>query len=176
MRESNGPRRLGEALLEEAERRIVGESIPRLRVCLDRLNEEEIWRRRNDETPSVGNLVLHLCGNGRQWLRAGLLGERDDRNRDAEFDEPGPIPKDELLRRVDALEETVRGALLETDPADLLRKRPVQIFDESGVSILVHVIEHFSYHVGQIAREVKAGGGGDLGFYDGLELGGGEKE
>jgi len=172
MNDSIDARRFGEALLEEAERRLVGESIPRLRACLEQLSDAEIWHRRNDETPSVGNLVLHLCGNGRQWLRAGLLGEEDDRCRDAEFAERGPIPRAELLRRIDRLEETIGAALLAADPADLVRKRPVQVFEESGLSILVHVIEHFSYHVGQIAREVKAVRAADLGFYGDLNLGG----
>jgi uncharacterized damage-inducible protein DinB len=38
------------------------------------------------------------------------------------------------------------------------------------LSILVHVVEHFSYHTGQIAYAVKAGKDLDLGFYRGVDL------
>ena len=60
--------------------------------------------------------------------------------------------------------------LARLSPADLISVYPVQGFQESGLSILVHVIEHFSYHVGQIAYFVKARKGTDLGFYRGVRL------
>src|SRR5262245_61595800 len=69
----------------------------RIHSCIGRLSEAQVWRRPNANTVSVGNLVLHLCGNVRQWINATLGGGKDTRQRDLEFSEPGPIPSAELL-------------------------------------------------------------------------------
>jgi len=160
----------GRALLAEARRRLIGDSLPRIRKCLGLLAEEEIWRRPNAETPSVGNLVLHLMGNVRQYIVSGLGGAPDRRRRSAEFAETGPLPTPELLSRLEALMAEVEATLGRVDPASLLAKRRVQGFDESGLSILVHVVEHFSYHVGQISYVVKSRQAVDLKYYDGVNL------
>src|SRR3954463_10285899 len=75
----------------------------RLKHCLLQLTDEQIWWRDASQMNSIGNLMLHLCGNLRQWIIAGLGNATDNRNRSAEFTERGPIPEDELLRRVDAV-------------------------------------------------------------------------
>ena len=158
----------GRALLAETKRRLIEESQPRIHKCLAQLTEEEIWHRPNAETVSVGNLVLHLCGNVRQYILHALGGEPDRRTRQVrqqEFDEPGPIPAAELLRQLDDLMTEVDAALDRIDPASLLEVRRVQVFDESKLSILVHVVEHFSYHVGQITWFVKSKKAIDLGYY-----------
>ncbi len=160
----------GEALVTECRRRLFGEYLPRLRKCLGHLTDDEIWRRPNGNTPSVGNLVLHLCGNARQWIVAGLGGEKDSRERAKEFSERGPIPALELLRRLEETMAEVEIALGGVDPKRLLEVRRVQGFEESGLSILVHVVEHFSYHVGQVTYVVKSLKDIDLAYYAGVDL------
>jgi uncharacterized damage-inducible protein DinB len=160
----------GRALLAETRRRLLTESVPRLQKCLGLLSEEEIWRRPNAETTSVGNLVLHLLGNVRQYLLSGLGGAPDHRRRSQEFAETGPLPTPELLARLDALVAEVEEVLGRIDPASLLVQRRVQGFEESGLSILVHVVEHFSYHVGQITYVVKSRQAVDLQYYAGKDL------
>ena len=159
-----------ELLLAEVRRRLLGESVPRLKKCLGELTEEEIWRRPNEHSNSVGNLVLHLCGNVRQWLLSGLGKQPDTRHRQAEFDERGPIAVQALIGRLDELVEEVEALLGQLRPEDLLAEHPVQTFRENGVSILVHVVEHFSYHTGQVSYIVKAWKDLDLGYYRGIEL------
>jgi uncharacterized damage-inducible protein DinB len=165
------PAAFGRALLAEAERRLFEESLPRLRSCLAQLSEEEIWRRPNESLSAVGNLVLHLAGNARQWIVSGLGGAADGRDRGAEFAATGPLPTPELLHHLESTMEEVRTVLRATDPTELLVRRPVQAFEESGLSIVVHVVEHFSYHVGQIAFATKLLRNTDLGFYRGVDLG-----
>ena len=160
----------GRALIEEAKRRLFGESFPRLRACLDRLPDEALWRQPNDRTPSAGQLVVHLCGNARQWIVSGLGGAPDVRDRAAEFSESARRSRSELLELVERTRSDVAAALDRLDPADLLRPRPVQVFTESGLSILVHVVEHVSYHVGQITYVVKSTQDVDLGYYAGRDL------
>src|SRR5215212_1167650 len=99
MTTDEGAVRFGRALIEETRRRLFRDSQPRVHKCLAQLSDEEIWQRPNDETVSLGNLVLHLCGNLRQNILTGLGGAPDHRQRALEFSERGPIPAAELLRR-----------------------------------------------------------------------------
>ncbi len=137
-------------LIKEVRRRLVDENVPRIKKCLAELDIEEIWYRPNENSNSVGNLVLHLCGNVRQWLLSGLGGYPDHRNRQQEFDERGPFPTSVLIRHLDELMEEVNKVLNKLTAEKLLNPLEVQGFMETGVSVLVHVIEHFSYHTGQI--------------------------
>ena len=163
---------LGSAFLTECNRRLFDESLPRIRKCLGLLSEEEIWARPNTETVSVGNLVLHLCGNVRQWICSGLGGQADHRERAKEFSNPGPMPTAELLDRLETTMRDARAVIDACDPDALLEKHPVQIYEESGVSILVHVVEHFSYHTGQITYYTKTRKCVDTGYYAGANLSG----
>ncbi|MCB9080197.1 MAG: DUF1572 family protein [Lewinellaceae bacterium] len=157
-------------LIAEAKRRLFDESAPRILRCLEELSEAAVWERPNPQSNSAGNLVLHLCGNVRQWIVAALGNQADNRQRQQEFDEQGPIPKAELYRLLAVLEADVNTTLDQLQPGDLLRTYAVQGFSETGLSILIHVIEHFSYHTGQLAYLTKARLGTDLGFYRGHDL------
>jgi hypothetical protein len=59
--------------------------------CLGRLSNEQIWARGVENENSIGNLVLHLCGNVQQWIASGVGGEADVRDRDAEFAAQGGV-------------------------------------------------------------------------------------
>ncbi len=161
---------VGKALLDESRRHLLEEFWPRLHKAVPELSEAELWHRVNPQTNSVGNLLLHLNGNVRQWVISGLGGARDSRERSKEFAEDGSYPSSDLLAR---LEQTLREAaeVIEgLDPDRLLETRRVQGYDVHGVRILVHVVEHFSYHVGQITHMVKALKNIDLGYYAGHDL------
>ena len=135
------------------------------------VTEEEVWLSLNDATNSMGNLILHLNGNVRQWILSGLMGQPDTRQRQEEFDAlPRSLEKTDLIHMLDQLEAEVREALEEVSPEDLIRKRSVQVFEESGLSILVHVVEHFSYHVGQITYIVKSIKNEETHYYGGQNL------
>lgn len=161
---------LTQAFIDETIRRLYGELYPRLVACLRHLDEASIWWRPNASSNSIGNLVLHLCGNVRQWVFAGLGGGTDNRRRQAEFDERGPIPVDELIRRLTETMDLVRPLIEQASAGDLQRVRRVQTFEESGLSIVYHVTEHFSYHTGQIAWITKMLTDKPLGFYDDVVL------
>ncbi|MFQ5789991.1 MAG: DinB family protein [Acidobacteriota bacterium] len=160
----------GRALISQCERRLFSESLPRVKKCLSQLTEEEIWHRPNPETVSAGNLVLHLCGNVRQWIVSGLGGAPDIRERSREFSELGPISSSQLVERLESTLAEARSVLKSVDPEHLLEERTVQGFRETGLSILVHVVEHFSYHVGQITYFVKSRKAMDLKYYQGVDL------
>ncbi len=161
---------LTQLFLEEVKRRLFLESWPRLHKCLDLLTEEEVWARPNPSSNSVGNLVLHLCGNARQWIVSGLGGAPDHRRRDLEFSETGPIPKARLAELLDQLKPEIWHTLDRLSEEDLLKTYAIQGFQESGISVLVHVVEHFSYHTGQVSYFVKAKKDLDLQYYTGHDL------
>ncbi len=161
---------IGQNVIAVSEKKLIDISLPRIKKCLSCLTEEEIWYRPNNETVSVGNLVLHLCGNVRQWIVFGLGGEPDIRNRPKEFSEQGPIPTNELIDKLEKTLADAKQVLRKLDDKDLLKVRNVQGYQETGTSILITVVEHFSYHVGQISYYVKSRKGIDLKYYHGVAL------
>ena len=164
------PTAFGEALIAESKRRLSGESLPRIQKCVEQLTDEELWHRPNDAVVSVGNLVLHLCGNVRQWIISCLGGSEDARVSDEEFSPEGPIPREHLLAQLSDTLREAESVLDRMNPQTLLQPRRVQGQNETGLSILVHVVEHFSYHTGQISLHVKLRKGLDLGYYAGMDL------
>jgi len=142
----------------------------RIRSCVLRLSEEQIWRRPNAQVVSVGNLVLHLTGNVGQWINATLGGVADRRERSLEFNEPGPLPTRELLERLDQTLDRAIAVIRNLQPGDLMRTWTVQGFQETGTAIVLHVVEHFSYHTGQITLHTKLLLDVDMGYYAGQDL------
>lgn len=161
---------LKQELIAQTKRRLIEESVPRIKKCLAQLSETEIWHRPNEQTVSIGNLVLHLCGNVRQWILTGIGQYEDARMRQQEFDETGPISTKKLLQDLDMLMVEVEAVLDNLDVEILLEAQTIQGFQESGLAIILHVVEHFSYHTGQITYAVKAAKNIDMGYYAGLDL------
>jgi uncharacterized damage-inducible protein DinB len=146
------------------------ENPPRIKNCLNRLSEAEVWQKPNSQSNSIGNLILHLYGNITQYAVASLGGQPDKRQRDLEFSTRGGISKEELLKLIqDAAHQAVE-TMRNCSSEELLRKRMVQGFEYSGIGIIIHVTEHFSYHTGQIAFWTKYIKEEDLGFYANLDL------
>ncbi len=146
------------------------ESLRMIKICLDKLSEEVIWQKPNEATNSIGNLILHLCGNITQYGIASLQGIGDNRNRDEEFSVLSGYTKNELFQKLVSTVEDAKKAISEITIEELLKKRLVQGFEFSGVGNIVHVVEHLSYHTGQIALWTKILNNKDLGFYDGVDL------
>ena len=161
---------LRDALVREVLLRLYDECFPRILKCLDQLDDSQIWWRPNESSNSIGNLVLHLSGNVRQWIYSGLGRNNDFRNRQTEFDERGPISREDLREKLTSTMELVRPVITNIPTEELLKIRSVQTFEETGMTILVHVTEHFSYHTGQIAFITKMLNNKSLGFYENVSL------
>ncbi|HVW07739.1 MAG TPA: DUF1572 family protein [Bryobacteraceae bacterium] len=141
-----------------------GKYLPRIVRCLQLLTEEEIWWRPNSQSNAAGNIVLHLCGNLRQWVIAGLGGAPDVRERDKEFSERNPISRRKLIRK---LRETVGEACEVIDGISarkMTQEFPIQGYRVSGMVAILHVYEHFAYHAGQMTYLTKLKRGRDLKF------------
>lgn len=157
-------------IILDVKRRLFIEGISRIKKCMDQLSEEQVWYKHNANVNSVGNMVLHLCGNVTQYVLHGIDGQPDVRQRATEFSEKGPISHEVLIKKLDELEKQVDAALDRITAEDLTEERQVQGFDENVTSILIHVTEHFSYHVGQITYYTKYILDVDTGYYAGLDL------
>jgi len=118
--------------------------------CLDQLSEEQVWWRPGDSMNSIGNLILHLCGNMRQWMVAGIGGAADIRQRSAEFAERGPIPKAELLTRLKKVVAETKEAFERTHPADIARERMIQGETVTGWRAIFQTVPHFNGHTQEI--------------------------
>src|SRR5437763_1975090 len=73
------------------------EALKKIKHCLDQLSDQQIWWRADESRNSIGNLILHLCGNLRQWITSGIGGAPYVRNRPNEFSERRVIPRVELI-------------------------------------------------------------------------------
>ena len=141
----------------------------RIDTCLDRLSEDQIWARGKENENAAGNLVLHLCGNVRQWIIANIGGQQDRRDRDGEFSARSGMSKQELR---DRLRGTVQEALqvIGSVPAERLTEQlTIQGYEGSVLEAIYHVVEHFSMHAGQIFFITKMLTADDLGFYRHLQ-------
>ena len=154
------------AFIQKAHELIRDEYLPKIERCLEKLTDEQIWWRPNEESNSIGNLLLHLSGNARQWIVCGLGGEPDERRRQGEFDERRIIPRAELLAQLRTTVTDVGDTLEKFDPARLLEKYTIQGTASTGLAAIFHVTEHFSMHTGQIIMLTKMLANIDLVFYD----------
>ena len=148
----------------------ISENTTKLTTCLDALEEAEVWKRPNENSNSVGNIILHLCGNIRQYAISSLGTVPDVRERDKEFSARGDYSKSDLLRNLITTVEEAKGIIQSLDSSELLRKRHVQGYVQSGIGIIVHVTEHYSYHTGQIIFWTKLLKNKDMAFYAGIDL------
>ena len=137
----------------------------RIDTCVSQLSDPQVWTRGSENENAVGNLVLHLCGNVRQWIIASIGGEPDDRERDQEFSARAGADKAELRQR---LGSTVRQATAVIDGVSeqrLADRLTIQGFEVSVLEAIYHVVEHFAMHTGQIIFITKMLTRSDLGFY-----------
>ncbi len=159
-----------ELVVKEFDFRVFGESYERIYKCLTMIDEKDLWRTPGENIPTIGNMILHLCGNARQWILSGIGGRPDNRDRDQEFVIQTNIKKAELVFLLENMRVNLRQTLHEMDEDQLKTVYKIQGFDVIGFSVIVHVIEHFSYHTGQITTLTKWLTSKDTSYYGGIDL------
>src|SRR5215471_9718734 len=112
--------------LEFSHGKLIGQYWPRLRECVESLTDEQVWWRPNEASNSIGNLLLHLNGNVRQWLVASFERFDDARNRPAEFNPPVRIPASALLHQFGATMEEAAKVLSRLTEKELLSPMQIQ--------------------------------------------------
>src|SRR5687768_10101669 len=79
----------------------------KIKLAVLPLPDDVIWQRPNEQSNSIGNLLLHLSGNIRQWIVSGIGGAPDSRHRASEFTAREGRGAAELVAD---LEQTLRDA------------------------------------------------------------------
>jgi hypothetical protein len=134
-------------------------------TCVLKLDADQMWHRGHGPQNSVGNLVLHLCGNVRQWIGSSIGGQPDVRQRDREFAVDSRIATPELVARLNAV-VTDAVAILERFPPERLTDRvAAQDGERTALEVIYQVVGHFQQHAGQIIFATKLVTQQDLEFY-----------
>jgi uncharacterized damage-inducible protein DinB len=153
------------AFIEQSRKLLTDSYLPRIEEAVEGLSPESVWWRANTQSNSIGNLLLHLDGNVRQWIISGLGGASDVRERQREFDTHHGMDAAELLRQLRATADAADRVLATIDPSTLLEPHHIQSYDVTVMRAIYTVVEHFSMHTGQIILLAKMFKG-DLAFYD----------
>ena len=147
----------------------LAENLARIETCLTELPPHALWARDSENENAVGNLLLHLEGNVRQWILSGIGAGPDARDRPSEFSARSGANAAVLFA-------TLGGTVGEA--VTLIRSLPhrrlaegicIQGYDTTVLSAIFHVVEHFSGHTYQIILLTKRFTGKDLGFYGYLD-------
>ncbi|HEX8774359.1 MAG TPA: DinB family protein [Pyrinomonadaceae bacterium] len=154
------------AFVARARSFLAGDYLPKIERCLEELTDTDVWWRAAEESNSIGNLILHLAGNARQWIVSGVGGAKDLRVRQREFDEREMMPRSELLALLRRTLAEVDDVLARLDGSLLMERRRIQGHDVTVLEAIFHVVEHFSMHTGQIILLTKMLTKKDLRFYD----------
>lgn len=157
-------------IVREFETRVFNESYERIYKCLSMIEDKDLWISPNNTIPTIGSLILHLCGNARQWVLSGLGDREDNRDREQEFVSHPKIKKSELVFLLENLKVNLKQTLEDLDPRQIEKIHRIQGFEVTGFSVLIHVVEHFSYHTGQITLLTKWITNKETGHYGGLDL------
>lgn len=134
----------------------LSEYLDKIELATADLDEEQLWARSGPGTNSIANLILHLCGNLSLWVLASLGGENYVRDRAGEFTADGTHTKAELLRMLRHVVGRCRKTVAVLDGEALERRLEVQGYTTDGRGIVLHAVEHMSYHTGQIVLMAKA--------------------
>ena len=154
------------AALIALSRRYLREYLTKIRLAVSMLDDRVVWARPNEASNSIGNLMLHLAGNARQWIVSGVGGAPDVRDRQSEFDQRAPIAVTALIDRLEQTISDVDRVLASLTEADLHTRRTIQASDVTVFEAVYHVVEHFSMHTGQIILLAKADQADRVRFYD----------
>lgn len=144
------------AFVDKSRSLISSDYLPKIERCLDRLSDEDVWWRPNEASNSIGNLILHLCGNVTMWIVGGIGALPFERHRQLEFDERRKIPSVELRKRLRTVVQQADEVMSAVRADELLNRRQIQGYDVTVLEAMYHVVEHFGMHTGQIILLSKA--------------------
>ena len=137
-----------------------------IRRCVGLLSDDQLWFRPNPSSNSIANLLLHLRGNMGQWIIGGLGGRPFDRDRQAEFAARGSVSREQLVLGLQTMVDAVRDLMRDLADGALVKDYAIQGYQVTGAAAIMHVVEHFAFHTGQIVTTTKWLLDVDLSLYD----------
>lgn len=145
---------------------LLDEYLPKIRLVTTPLTDDDIWWRPVEGSNSIGNLILHIEGNARQWILGGVAGRENHRDRDGEFAARDGHSKAQLLTSLTASFRELGSAIMAVAPARLDEPRVIQGADTTVFGAIYHVVEHVSMHTGQIIQLAKWRAPGTVRLYE----------
>jgi len=143
---------------------LLDQSMLKIRNCCRQLSETQVWWSPPGTSNSLGNLILHSCGNLRQWGVNGILKKTDDRKREQEFSADHALTKVQLLELCDATIADSRRTIESLTAEDLMAPRIIQGFEVTVLQAVLHTTNHFVGHTHQMILLTRQQLGGDYQF------------
>lgn len=141
---------MNDVLLAALHTRIAGVFPAQIRAAVEPLTDDEIWWRPNEQSNSIGNLILHLAGSLNHFLNRNIGGIDYARDRDAEFAERRMIPKAELLAVFDDMVTRAERTFAGLTPERLSDASRETKMHALVVEDLVNILAHLATHAGQV--------------------------
>jgi hypothetical protein len=133
-----------------AMRHTLSEGMRKIEHCVDQLDDKQIWWRPREEMNSIANVMLHLSGNLRQWIIAGVGGATDVRNRPMEFADRSGRGKEGVVGILKGVVAEADGVLAKVTAGQLMSPRRIQGYEETVMSAIGDTVAHFRGHVQEI--------------------------
>jgi Protein of unknown function (DUF1572) len=130
--------------------------------AIEQVTDERLHSALDPESNSIAVIMKHIAGNMRSRWTDFLTtdGEKPDRNRDTEFEEP-PKTRAELLAMWEDGWRRLFAALEPLGNADLERKVLIRTEPHSVMQAINRQMAHYSQHIGQIILLAKHFAGAD---------------
>jgi uncharacterized damage-inducible protein DinB len=124
--------------------------------AMAQVTDEQLVAVLDNEMNSISQIVKHMAGNMRSRWTDFLTsdGEKPDRNRDSEFEDP-PATRAALLALWEEGWGYLFGALEPLSEQDLQRTVTIRGEAHSVMQAINRQVAHYSYHCGQIVLLAK---------------------
>ena len=152
--------------LEVSRDYLLDQYLPRIQLSCQPLSDADIWWRPVAGSNSIGNLLLHIEGNARQWLIGGVGQTPDHRDRDGEFAAQEGGGKLALLAQLTATFLRIDAMMARLSATQLDEPRVIQGASTTVFDAIYHVVEHVSMHTGQIIQLAKWRAPGAVKLYE----------
>lgn len=119
--------------------------------AMDQIKEEDLFKEPSSESNSIAIIVNHLSGNMLSRWTNFLTedGEKEWRNRDAEFENTDHNKKD-LLERWEKGWSCFISTLEKLTPNDLNKEITIRGEKHSVTEAINRQLGHYAYHIGQL--------------------------
>lgn len=141
---------MNDITLEALRSRITRVFPAQIRAAVETLGDDQLWWRPNEESNSVGNIVLHLTGSLNHFLSRNIGGIEYARDRAAEFAERRAIPKSELMSMFDDMVSRAERTFAGLTPERLGDPSPEPKMHAIVLEDLLGILAHLANHAGQI--------------------------
>jgi uncharacterized damage-inducible protein DinB len=119
--------------------------------AMEQCPDEGLFATLDAESNSIATIVKHMAGNMRSRWRDFLTtdGEKPDRDRDTEFENP-PATRKELMELWERGWKYVFDAMGSLSDTDLTKKVTIRSSPHSVMQAINRQVAHYAHHVGQI--------------------------